>query len=176
MSRPRNRVTRATTRLRRERLPLQTVLQRRSQFGGDQRVCDQLGNAGRGDRGLAWPGVRHKSGISELSPAPRLGLNGCSHRWLRQRYQAPCRNEVAISQEPLRGRGVSSPSPSHLGEIQVMLMKLSQRTYDLMQRALAAVGEDGADLITTLVASAFIDGQRDEPDQRSVDQDAERDE
>jgi hypothetical protein len=39
-----------------------------------------------------------------------------------------------------------------------MLTSLSQRTRDLMQRALDAVDDNGADLITTLVASAFVDG------------------
>ena len=39
-----------------------------------------------------------------------------------------------------------------------MLPRLSQRTYDLMRRALDAVDKDTADLITTLVASAFVDG------------------
>jgi hypothetical protein len=39
-----------------------------------------------------------------------------------------------------------------------MLPRLSQRTYDFMQRALDAVDKDTADLITTLVASAFVDG------------------
>ena len=41
-----------------------------------------------------------------------------------------------------------------------MLPRLSQRTYDLMRRALDAVDKDTADLITTLVASAFVDAQR----------------
>jgi len=40
-----------------------------------------------------------------------------------------------------------------------MLPRLSQRTFDLMQRAIAAVENDAADLITTLVASAFADGR-----------------
>ena len=39
-----------------------------------------------------------------------------------------------------------------------MLPRLSQRTYDLMRRAIDAVDKDTADLITTLVASAFDDG------------------
>ena len=39
-----------------------------------------------------------------------------------------------------------------------MLPQLSQRTYDLMRRAIDAVDKDTADLITTLVASAFVDG------------------
>jgi hypothetical protein len=39
-----------------------------------------------------------------------------------------------------------------------MLPRLSQRTYDLMRRTLDAVDRDTADLITTLVASAFVDG------------------
>jgi hypothetical protein len=39
-----------------------------------------------------------------------------------------------------------------------MLPRLSQRTYDLMRRAIDAVDKDTADLITTLVASAFVDG------------------
>jgi hypothetical protein len=42
-----------------------------------------------------------------------------------------------------------------------MLPRLSQRTYDLMRRALDAVDKDTADLITTLVASAFVDGNKD---------------
>jgi hypothetical protein len=40
-----------------------------------------------------------------------------------------------------------------------MLPRLSQRTFDLMQRAIAAAENDAADLITTLVASAFVDGR-----------------
>jgi len=40
-----------------------------------------------------------------------------------------------------------------------MLPHLSQRTYDLMRRAIDAVDCDTADLITTLVASAFVDGK-----------------
>ena len=40
-----------------------------------------------------------------------------------------------------------------------MSTSLSQRTRDLMGRALDAVGGDAADLITTLVASAFVDGR-----------------
>ena len=39
-----------------------------------------------------------------------------------------------------------------------MLPRLTQRTYDLMRRAIDAVDKDTADLITTLVASAFVDG------------------
>ena len=39
-----------------------------------------------------------------------------------------------------------------------MLPRLSQRTYDLIRRAIDAVDKDTADLITTLVASAFVDG------------------
>ncbi len=39
-----------------------------------------------------------------------------------------------------------------------MLPRLSQRTYDLMRRAIDAVDKDTADFITTLVASAFVDG------------------
>jgi hypothetical protein len=41
-----------------------------------------------------------------------------------------------------------------------MLPRLSQRTYDLMRRAVDAVDRDTADPITTMVASAFI-GQQD---------------
>jgi len=37
-----------------------------------------------------------------------------------------------------------------------MLPRLSQRTYDLMRRAI-----DAADLIATMVASAFVDGKND---------------
>lgn len=40
-----------------------------------------------------------------------------------------------------------------------MLPRLSQRTYDLMRRAIDAVDGDTADLITTMVASAFVDGK-----------------
>jgi hypothetical protein len=40
-----------------------------------------------------------------------------------------------------------------------MLPRLSQRTYDLMRRAIDAVDRDTADLITTMVASAFLDGK-----------------
>jgi hypothetical protein len=40
-----------------------------------------------------------------------------------------------------------------------MLPRLSQRTFDLMQRASAAAENDAAVLITTLVASAFVDGR-----------------
>ena len=39
-----------------------------------------------------------------------------------------------------------------------MLPRLSQRTFDLMRRTLDAVDRDRGDLITTLVASAFVDG------------------
>jgi hypothetical protein len=39
-----------------------------------------------------------------------------------------------------------------------MLPRLSQRTYELTRRAIDAVDKDTADLITTLVASAFVDG------------------
>ena len=42
-----------------------------------------------------------------------------------------------------------------------MLPRLSQRTYDLMRRAIDAVDRSTADLITTLVASAFVDGKND---------------
>jgi hypothetical protein len=42
-----------------------------------------------------------------------------------------------------------------------MLPRLSQRTYDLMRRAIDAADRDTADLITTLVASAFVDGKND---------------
>jgi hypothetical protein len=41
-----------------------------------------------------------------------------------------------------------------------MLPRLSQRTYDLMRRAIDAVDKDTADLITTMVASAFVDGSK----------------
>jgi len=37
-----------------------------------------------------------------------------------------------------------------------MLPRLSQRTYDLMRRA---ADRDTADLVTTMVASAFLDGK-----------------
>jgi hypothetical protein len=40
-----------------------------------------------------------------------------------------------------------------------MLPRLSQRTYDLMRRAIDAADRDTADLITTLVASALVDGK-----------------
>jgi hypothetical protein len=40
-----------------------------------------------------------------------------------------------------------------------MLPRLSQRTFDLMRRTIEAVDRDTADLITTLVASAFVDGR-----------------
>lgn len=40
-----------------------------------------------------------------------------------------------------------------------MLPRLSQRTYDLMRHAIDAVDGDTADLITTMVASAFLDGR-----------------
>ena len=40
-----------------------------------------------------------------------------------------------------------------------MLPRLSQRTYDLMRRAIDAVDKDTADLIATLEASAFVDGK-----------------
>jgi len=42
-----------------------------------------------------------------------------------------------------------------------MLPCLSQRTYDLMRRAIDTVDGQTADLITTLVASAFVDGKND---------------
>jgi hypothetical protein len=40
-----------------------------------------------------------------------------------------------------------------------MLPRLTQRTYDLMRRAIDAADRDTADLITTMVASAFLDGK-----------------
>jgi hypothetical protein len=45
-----------------------------------------------------------------------------------------------------------------------MLPRLSQRTYDLMRRAIDAVDKDTADLITTMVASAFVDGSKAAPE------------
>ena len=45
-----------------------------------------------------------------------------------------------------------------------MLPRLSQRTYDLMRRAIDAVDKDTADLITAMVASAFVDGSRAAPE------------
>jgi hypothetical protein len=54
-----------------------------------------------------------------------------------------------------------------------MLPRLSQRTYDLMRLAIDAVDKDTADLITTLVASAFVDGGK-EKLARNPDTDAER--
>ena len=54
-----------------------------------------------------------------------------------------------------------------------MLPRLSQRTYDLMRRAIDAVDKDTADLITTLVASAFVDGGK-EMLARKHEADAER--
>jgi hypothetical protein len=42
-----------------------------------------------------------------------------------------------------------------------MLPRLSQRTYDLMRRAIDAVDRETADLITTMVASAYLDGKND---------------
>ena len=53
-----------------------------------------------------------------------------------------------------------------------MLPRLSQRTYDLMRRAIDAVDKDTADLITTLVASAFVDGDK-EMRARNPEADAE---
>ncbi len=51
-----------------------------------------------------------------------------------------------------------------------MLPRLSQRTFDLMRRAIDAADKDTADLITTLVASAFVDGSKEAAkyDQRPV--------
>ena len=40
-----------------------------------------------------------------------------------------------------------------------MFTSLSQRTRDLMQRALDTLEGEASDLITTLVASAFVDGR-----------------
>ncbi len=40
-----------------------------------------------------------------------------------------------------------------------MLPRLSQRTFDLMRHAIDVVDRDTADLITTMVASAFVDGK-----------------
>jgi hypothetical protein len=60
-----------------------------------------------------------------------------------------------------------------------MLPRLSQRTHDLMRRALGAVDKDAGDLITTLVASAFVDGgkevlaQAQGPDAKQVKQHAQ---
>jgi hypothetical protein len=42
-----------------------------------------------------------------------------------------------------------------------MLPRLSQRTYDLMRRAIEVADRGTADLITTMVASAFVDGKHD---------------
>jgi hypothetical protein len=42
-----------------------------------------------------------------------------------------------------------------------MLPRLSQRTYDLMRRAIEVADRGTADLITTMVASAFVDGKND---------------
>jgi hypothetical protein len=50
-----------------------------------------------------------------------------------------------------------------------MLPRLSQRTYDLMRRAIDAVDRDTADLITTMVASAFIDGSKAAPEVEARD-------
>ena len=49
-----------------------------------------------------------------------------------------------------------------------MLPRLSQRTYDLMRRAIDAVDRDTADLITTMVASAFVDGKNDGVSERET--------
>ncbi len=49
-----------------------------------------------------------------------------------------------------------------------MLPRLSQRTYDLMRRAIDAVDRDTADLITTMVASAFVDGKNDGASERET--------
>jgi len=49
-----------------------------------------------------------------------------------------------------------------------MLPRLSQRTYDLMRRAIDAVDRDTADLITTMVASAFVDGKNDGSSERET--------
>jgi hypothetical protein len=49
-----------------------------------------------------------------------------------------------------------------------MLPRLSQRTYDLMRRAIDAVDKDTADLITTMVASAFVDGKSDGSSERET--------
>src|SRR4051794_19724703 len=46
---------------------------------------------------------------------------------------------------------------------------LSPRTRDLMQRALDALELEGADLITTLVASAFVDGRNADSEQQRAD-------
>ena len=45
-----------------------------------------------------------------------------------------------------------------------MLPRLPQRTYDLMRRAIDAVDGDTADLVTTMVASAFLDGSKAAPE------------
>ena len=50
-----------------------------------------------------------------------------------------------------------------------MLTSVSLRTRDLMQRALDAVELEGADLITTLVASAFVDGRNAASEQQRTD-------
>jgi hypothetical protein len=48
-----------------------------------------------------------------------------------------------------------------------MLPRLSQRTYDIMRRTLDAVDKDTGDLVTTLVASAFVDGNKEAEAQES---------
>ena len=69
--------------------------------------------------------------------------------------------------------GASPSSECKDWEKPQMLPKLSQRTYDLMRRAIDAVDKDTADLITTLVASALVDGGK-EKLARNPDTDAER--
>jgi hypothetical protein len=54
--------------------------------------------------------------------------------------------------------GFSIRQNAKIGEEPEMLTRLSKRTNDLMRRAIDAVDKDTADLITTLVASAFVDG------------------
>ena len=58
----------------------------------------------------------------------------------------------------------------------LLMLRLSQRTYDLMERALAVVDDDAAELITTLVASAFVDGRGEAVAELGEDQDTEKDE
>jgi hypothetical protein len=74
--------------------------------------------------------------------------------------------------------GASPSSERKDWEKPQMLPRLSQRTYDLMRRAIDAVDKDTADLITTLVASAFVDGGKEmlarnhEPDNEREMEDA----
>jgi hypothetical protein len=79
--------------------------------------------------------------------------------------QWPLFRPVECTQEVLTLAGASPFFPATRGlnrDHIKMLPHLSPRTYDLMRRAIDTVDRDTADLITTMVASAFVDGKNDQ--------------